>query len=220
MVETRASMVSIVDSLRNAGVPMVRQAAVESLAEAWTFVKEVGYPLVLKGEVPGITHKTELGLVRAKIATPEGLEQAFGEMKDRVARLGGGKIVLQEQAATGAEFLLSARRVSQVGTLLTVGLGGTLVEVVSKIAVRLCPVTTTDIFDMFDELQLSTHIQRWRGVGVLDIDSFADTAISLGNWMTRDGTPWEEVELNPVIVHAAGSGCTVVDLVVQERRHV
>ena len=59
------------------GIPVVEEKRVSSLDEALKAASHFGFPLVAKGIVPGISHKTESNLVQLGIASEDGLESAI-----------------------------------------------------------------------------------------------------------------------------------------------
>jgi acetyltransferase len=57
-------------------IPTVAEEIVADVAQAEAFARAHGYPVVLKGLMLGAVHKTEQGLVRLGLASPEALATA------------------------------------------------------------------------------------------------------------------------------------------------
>ena len=205
-------------ALQAAGVPLVIEVALATGQDPAEAAESLGWPVVVKGNVAGIAHKTEAGLVRVGISSAEELRECVTAMRTTIENLdtevpADASITLELMAEPGAELLVSVRRVPSVGCLLTIGLGGVLVEVTRTVAVRVLPITPEDVADMLDEIHLAGPLANWRGLGRLDVPALLDCVTNLAQWFADRGEDGpEELEINPVIVHRAGAGCTAVDV--------
>lgn len=83
------------DALRAAGLPCARHARVESAADAWRFIEQVGFPVVLKPPAGAGCKATW------RVSSPQDLTAALAEY-----RPGPGRTVLAEEFLTGAEYSL------------------------------------------------------------------------------------------------------------------
>ena len=81
------------DALRAAGLPCARHARIRTDADAWAFVEQVGYPIVLKPPAGAGCRAT----LRAD--HPQGLARALAELRPNPARE-----AIAEEFLTGAEF--------------------------------------------------------------------------------------------------------------------
>ena len=81
------------DALRAAGLPCARHARIRSADDAWAFVEQVGYPIVIKPPAGAGCRST----LRAD--HPQGLAAALAEL-----RPGPGREAIAEEFLTGAEF--------------------------------------------------------------------------------------------------------------------
>ncbi|MFZ2040596.1 MAG: CoA-binding protein, partial [Desulfobacterales bacterium] len=94
--------------LAECGIPVVAECLVATTAAAAAAAEKWGYPVVLKGLLPGAVHKTEQGLVRLGIASAAALESAFGELD---AAMGAkGEILLQRMVQGQPELIAGALR--------------------------------------------------------------------------------------------------------------
>ena len=66
---------------------------------------------------------------------------------------GAGPYLVQQQVTAGVELLLGATRDHTFGPVVTVGIGGTLVEVFRDVALRLAPVSEEVAAAMLGELR-------------------------------------------------------------------
>ncbi len=114
------------------GIAVPRVIACATAEQAVAAAGMIGFPVVLKGHVEGITHKSELkavklGLTESAAVSVAWLDIAASVAADDLSKAFRGCIV-QEQITPGTELLLSIRNDPQFGPIVLVGAGGTLVE--------------------------------------------------------------------------------------------
>ena len=76
---------ALFDLLRDYGIPAVRTRAAATRAQALAAADEIGYPVVVKTDEPGIAHKSDVGGVRLGLAGPAAAGAAYDDL---AARLG------------------------------------------------------------------------------------------------------------------------------------
>ncbi|HEX5968911.1 MAG TPA: acetate--CoA ligase family protein, partial [Intrasporangium sp.] len=136
--------------------------------------------------------------------TPESAASVFA----RVEELGGG-VWVEEQFDGGIEALVGFAP-SPLGTVLTVGVGGVLTEVVADVALRVLPVSRDEIDVMLDETRLGVMLAGVRGAPEADREVLVDVVAQLCDVV--DGWPSGfELDLNPVTVLPRGRGVRVLD---------
>jgi acetyl-CoA synthetase (ADP-forming) len=72
------------------GIPVTRERIAATAREAIAHAGRIGYPVVLKGSTRGLIHKSDLGAVRLGLSDAAGVESAFNEIRDTLARAGYG----------------------------------------------------------------------------------------------------------------------------------
>ena len=181
-------------------IPVGRMAS--SADDAVAAVEECGGRAVLKAVVPGLLHKSDAGGVVLGV-TSEDAASAFAQ----VAAL-GGEVWCEEMVPGGVEALVGIAP-SPLGTVLTIGLGGVLTEVLADVSLRVLPVGRAEIEEMIDETRLGTLLAGVRGAPPADREAFVLAVLRLvdliGHW------PVGELDLNPVTVLPAGRGARVLD---------
>lgn len=188
--------------LAQAGLPIPHGRVVHSREDAAAGVEECGGRSVFKALVPGLLHKSDAGGVILGV-TADGAGAAY----DRIAAL-GGEVWCEEMVGGGIEALVGVAP-SPLGTVLTIGLGGVLTEVMSDVSLRLLPVNRNDIEDMIDETRLGTLLAGVRGAPPADRAALVDTVLTLAGLIPR--WPAGELDLNPVTVLAEGKGVRILD---------
>ena len=96
------------------------------------------------------------------------------------------------------------------GPVVMVGAGGVHAELYKDVAYRLAPLDDAEAAEMLAELRSAPLLQGWRGAPAADTPALAGLIARLSRFALRRGDALE-IELNPVLVHPAGEGCTVVD---------
>jgi acetate---CoA ligase (ADP-forming) len=200
------------------GVPMLACRAVASAADAVKAARQVGLPVVLKGCAPDVQHKSEHGLVALGLATDAAVAAAFGDLSTRLKRASRSpraEIVLQPQARPGVELIVGVRNHPGFGSLVLVGLGGTFVELLKESSARLGPVDEQTARDMIEETRAGRVLRGFRGAGPSDVGAAAAAIAALSRFGAATLGGVAAVEINPLIVHAAGQGATGVDLLIE-----
>ena len=197
------SEVELKELLASHGIPVPRGRFVTSAQDAEAAVEECWGRAVVKAVVPGLVHKSDAGGVIVGV-TPEFAASAYGRAEDL-----GGRVWVEEQIDGGVEALVGFAP-SPLGTVLTVGVGGVLTEVVAEVALRVLPVSGDEIDAMLDETRLAMMLAGVRGAPEADREALVDVVARLCELV--DGwPPGFELDLNPVTVLPVGRGVRVLD---------
>lgn len=183
------------------GVPAlaVERVTAETLVPV---AERLRYPVVLKAVGETLLHKTEAGGVVLDLRTREELVAAFADLTARLgARMQGA--VLQPFTRGGVEMLIGAAVDPGFGPVVTCGLGGTRVELLRDIGMRLAPVAPLDARELLAELKGAALLAGYRGASAVDIDALVD-AVCRVSWLVADCPEVAELDLNPVLATAGG----------------
>lgn len=179
---------------------------------------ELGYPVVLKACAAGLAHKSDLGLVRLDLRTPDEVAGAYAELARDGATAVPGElegVLVQRFVRGGVEALVGLTVDPQLGPLLALGLGGTLVEVLGAVTWRACPIGPREAEAMIDDLPaLATLLGGVRGAPPADRAALAATLTRLSHLPERLGGRLETVDVNPLLVRPAGEGVVALDALV------
>ena len=84
------------------------------------------------------------------------------------------EFLVQEEIESGQEMIVGVNHDPSVGSLVMVGLGGTLVELLGDVAVQVAePLTDSDIEDMLQSLKSYRLLTGYRGAPALDVERSA-----------------------------------------------
>ncbi|HWI25746.1 MAG TPA: acetate--CoA ligase family protein [Stellaceae bacterium] len=201
--------------LAAAGLAMPAQRLVTERGGLAAAAEALGFPLALKIQSPDIAHKTEIGGVRLGIGDAAALGAAYEAVMQAArqarpeARLEG--VLLQPMAKPGVEMIVGTIRDPVFGPLVMLGAGGVATELFKDVTYRLAPVDASEARAMLEELRAAPLVCGFRGAAAADIDALAALVARLSDFAAAHRDRVQEVELNPVIVHAQGQGCTIAD---------
>jgi acyl-CoA synthetase (NDP forming) len=190
------------------GVTFCREeiaATPEAAAEA---AARIGYPVVLKADADGLTHRTEVGGVRLGVADADALRRACAELR---AHAGAERFVVQAQVGRGVELIVGGRRDESFGPVVVVGAGGILTEVIRDVSLRLAPVDRDEARLMLREGARARLLAGPRGLPACDDAPLVAIVTAVGALMCAEPRI-REIDLNPVI--AAGPSAVAVDALV------
>ncbi|HWL41876.1 MAG TPA: acetate--CoA ligase family protein [Ilumatobacter sp.] len=199
--------------LSSFGLAVPRGQAAANRSEAERAASELGGRVVLKGQHPAMPHKTEAGLVEVGVE-PRDVATAYDRIVAAAERAGLDtldSVLVEQMAAPGVEMMVGLVRDDGLGTFVVVGRGGTTAELDPDVAIRPAPVSTAEALEMIDSLRGAAALGGWRGTPAADRRAFAELIATVSGIGTALGEHLDELDLNPVIVHPAGTGVTVVD---------
>jgi acyl-CoA synthetase (NDP forming) len=174
--------------------------------------------VVLKVESPDIQHKTEAGGVITGIGDEDSLRAAFSEMQESVksaaprAHIEG--YLVQPMVTGGVEAIVGSGHSELFGSMIVVGPGGILVELIDRAAVGIVPASRDRLAAMIDETPLGRLLAGYRGTPPADRAALEDLLVRLSHLLMDVGDLIEELDLNPVVVLDEGNGVRVLDVLV------
>ncbi|HLK76986.1 MAG TPA: acetate--CoA ligase family protein [Streptosporangiaceae bacterium] len=189
------------DLLRDYGIPAVRARQAGTRAGALAAAAEIGYPVVLKTDEPGIAHKSDVGGVRLGLAGPGAAGAAYDDLAARL----GPRVLVCQTAAAGTELALGLVRDAVLGPLLVIGAGGVLIEIFSERAVVLPPLTRSSALLVLARLRLAAVLAGARGQRPADLDAIAGAITGLSELATDLGDLVDALDINPLICGPAGA---------------
>ena len=189
------------DLLRDYGIPAVRARAAATRAAALAAADEIGYPVVVKTDEPGIAHKSDVGGVRLGLADPAAAGAAYADLAARL----GPRVLVCETAAPGTELALGITRDPALGPLLVISAGGVLIEIFSERAVLLAPVTRQAGEAALGRLRLAPVLAGRRGQPPADLGAIADAITGLSRLACDLGDTLDALDINPLICTPAGA---------------
>jgi len=175
----------------------------------------LGFPLAVKIQSVDIPHKTEAGGVRLGVCDTEALRKAFHDVLAAArthapeARIDG--VLVERMTGRGVEMIIGVMRDPTFGPVVMVGAGGSMTELFHDTASRLAPVSGAEALAMLRELRSAPLLEGFRGTPKADVTALARLISQVSRLAAGGRDRIAEFELNPVIVHPAGEGCSIAD---------
>jgi acyl-CoA synthetase (NDP forming) len=186
--------------LRAAGLRVAAGELAESEEGAAEAARRVGFPLVMKGISPKVTHRAKAGLVAVDIRSEEDVRATFGRLRDRGMDAGTplDGVYLQRMAEKGREVLVSGFVDPVFGPMLSCGAGGVLTELLEDVVLARAPVSEERATDLLRTLRIA----REPNADIAPLAAFASHFSRL-----VAAAPWRAftLEVNPVIWNEAGA---------------
>lgn len=194
--------------LEDWNIPVLPSGTASTPEEAVECARKIGYPVVMKISSPDISHKTDVGGIILGLGSDDGVEQAYTDMMDSVARKAPEAavegVVIQKVADPGLEVIVGAKLDPQFGHVVMFGLGGIFVEICRDVSLRVAPVDWETARDMILEIKGSQVIRGARGGEPADMDAIINviTAVSM---MLGENPYIKELDINPLVVYPGGA---------------
>lgn len=193
--------------LKAYNIPVTKEIEITTVDALTEAVKEIGFPLVIKGCGAKLSHKTERNLVRVNITGEQEALAAFREIMVAVEEE-GGTVLVQEMIKGDRELVAGLIRDAQFGPCVMFGLGGIFTEVLKDICFRPAPLDKFDALQMIGDIKSSKIIRGIRKIPAADMDQLADILVQLGN-IGLEHKEINEIDINPIILD--GSRPVAVD---------
>jgi acetyl coenzyme A synthetase (ADP forming)-like protein len=212
MVKRMLSEFESYDLLKQYGVPVPEHAIVQTAAEAAKAAEKIGFPVVMKIYSPQIIHKSDAGGVIVGIGSKQAAGEAFDKIVKNVkafnpeAEIKG--VLVVQQAAPGLELIVGGKTDPAFGKVLTFGMGGTLVELMKDVTLRILPVSEESIREMVSEIHGYPMIKGYRGTKPRDEEALISVIWAISRFFAENKNV-VEFDINPVRLYE--SGACIVD---------
>lgn len=202
-------------------LPLLQSGVAHTEAEAVAIARGIERPVVMKVMSREVVHKYDAGGVILNVQGEAETAAAWTRIHENVARAVPGAriegILVEEMAPKGVEVILGATRDPRFGPLMMFGLGGTFVEVLKDVSFRLAPMWRISAEKMIREIRAFKILTGVRGNPPSDIPAIEEMLLRLST-LVCNHPEISELDINPLIVHPQGSGCSVADSRIMLRR--
>jgi acetyl coenzyme A synthetase (ADP forming)-like protein len=192
------------------GVPVAEWRLASSPEEAGAAAVELGGPVALKAVAPRLVHKTEAHAVRLGLTGADQVRTAAAEMAESVEAEGYAVdgFLVQRMVGEGVELLVGVVHDASFGPVIACGAGGTAVELLKDVAVRITPLTDLDAAEMVRSLATFPLLDGYRGAPKADVPALEDLLLRISA-LVETHPEIAELDCNPVKV--LPDGAVVVD---------
>jgi len=196
--------------LQELNVPVVEEFTVRFREEALAAAEKIGYPVVLKGMVADVLHKSDLGLVRVSLQNEEQLIDAFNKMSEKTDTQIESFLV-QEMVKNGTEILVGCKSDPHFGKFILIGLGGIFTEVFNDNVLLKAPASEREVLNALKRLKAYPLLRGYRGTPPGDIEALALAVSKISSLVNHHNQQIKELEVNPLFVLPEGQGVRAAD---------
>jgi acetyltransferase len=208
--------------LINYGIFTTTPFTIESAGAAMERAESLGYPVVLKGVVPGVLHRSEVGgmaMVRARSALSSEYEALLARVRDALpdSPLQG---VTVEKAIENIDFqlLLGLKKDTDFGSVILFGMGGVWAEVYNDISFAIPPLNETLARLLMEKTQIYRVLKGSQSNKPADLAGIARIIVSFSNLIV-DFPEMSSMSINPLVI-ANGRACAVNARIVLEETQI
>ncbi len=181
------------------------EAAVATAADLGT--------VAMKSVNAALAHKTEAGAVMLSIRGEAQVRSAYA----RLSQLGESVLVERMIETPVAELIIGLRRDPVFGLHLLIGAGGVMAEMLKDTAILMLPAQRSEIETALSSLKIYPLLQGWRGRPAADLTAVIESIEAIQAFGLANAAELEELEVNPLIVRAAGEGAFAGDALIRMR---
>jgi acetate---CoA ligase (ADP-forming) len=198
-------------------LPVVAHRLCRSEREARIAFRELGSPVAVKACSADVPHKSEHGLVALNLVSEEAVVQAYAAQQAKLDAMGAASdgIIIAAMAEAQREFVLGARLDPVFGPVVMIGDGGKYIEALPDVVLLLPPFSAADAEAAIGRLRIAPILAGVRGEPAADVAALAEAAVRLATIIAHAQSKIASIDLNPVMVRAAGQGAVVVDALVE-----
>ena len=171
-----------------------------TVSEAVSVAAFLATPVAVKAL--GVAHKTERGAVRL------GLEgtQAVAAAAQALLPLGDGRVLVERCVENVvAELIVGVARDPAFGLMLTIGSGGTLVELVGDSATLLLPTTAAEVRKALSSLRCAPLLDGYRGRPKANVQAVASAIEAVAAFAAAHHDTLAELDVNPLAATPEGA---------------
>jgi acyl-CoA synthetase (NDP forming) len=197
--ETLLTPLDVAELISQVGVQAPALRLVSSPDELTGALAAVGLPACVKVIDPSISHKSEVGGVRAGLA---GEPDVAAAAADLWARFPERPLLVMPSFPPGVELLVGAFHDEVFGAVAIVGRGGIWAEVEKDTVLIVEPRSPNDVLAHLPALRMQPILVGARGSLPLDLEALGKLTCALSELVRHDKRL--TIEINPVIAYPAG----------------
>ncbi len=183
------------------GIGTAGSRDVASRADALDAARSLGFPVVLKTNRPGISHKSDVGGVVLGLTD----EAAVGAAYDDLATRFGPLVLVSSMVPAGVELALGVVNDPLLGPLVVVGAGGVLVEVLRDRAVLLPTADRERARSALHRLSIRPVLDGVRGAPPVALESIVDAVVAISQLAVEIGPALSALDVNPLVCTPEGA---------------
>ncbi len=184
--------------------------------DALEAAQQIGFPVILKGVVPDLAHKSEVGVVSRPIWDKSAMAGAYESIKQRVSALTketpqATEVSVDKFVPHDYEVILGAKYDAAFGPVVLFGLGGIFTEVLRDYSVRIAPITRSEASDMISDLKAFPIFEKAAAKGLLNLDDLTETILKVATMAAELKDEIAALDINPLALGVGDGEMIVLD---------
>ena len=208
------------DLLKGYGVPVPSYRIVMTPHDAADAAETIGFPVVMKIISPQIVHKSDAGGVVVGVGSREAAVAAFEKIITGAKKYNNDAeitgVIVEQQAEPGLELIIGGKTDPAFGKVITFGMGGTLVELMKDITLRIMPLDEGTIRQMIQEIDGYPLIKGYRGMKPKDEEALVSTLMSVNRFFLESENV-AEFDINPLRLYENGALAVDARVIVSDK---
>ena len=185
------------EMLADNGIATNQSYCVDNLKNAIQSANKLGYPVVLKTAVSGISHKSEVHGVHLNLNSEDELRGAYEDLEKRL----GPKVLISPMIDNeGVEMILGMTTDPQFGPMIALGFGGVYAEVLKDVVTLMPPFSAQIAEQALSELKMKSLLDGYRGKEAVNVESFCEMASQFSLFAIAMQNQICEIDVNPIIL--------------------
>ncbi|MFW2374220.1 MAG: GNAT family N-acetyltransferase [Gammaproteobacteria bacterium] len=191
--------------LKAFNVPAVTIMEARTANDALVMAETLGFPVVMKINSPDIIHKSDVSGVRLNISSASSVRTIFHELIETAqekapnAVIHGVTIESMYQRANGRELLVGVIRDPVFGPAISIGAGGTMVEIMRDSIVSLPPLNRFIAQRIIARTQVSRLLGAFRQMPAVNMHELENVLLRVSE-LVCELPQIVEMDINPLIV--------------------
>lgn len=191
-------------------IPVTQTIQVANVKEAMITAETLGFPVALKVNMAEFSHKSDIGGVRLNISSVQALSRCFTEMetaiKQKFPDITSVCMTVEPmfKSDSGRELMVGVVRDPVFGPAISIGLGGTLVEILQDATVALPPLNAYMVQQMLGQTKAANYLQAFRQLPAANSHALIDILLNISS-MVSELPEILELDINPLIVDEHGA---------------
>ena len=192
------------------GLPVVPTMQAATANDALVAAESLGFPVALKIDSPDLSHKSDVAGVRLNITRAADVRSTFNDILEAArsrrpdAELRGVTVEPMYRRSQGRELLIGVVRDPVFGPAISIGAGGTMVEVMQDRCVSLPPLNRFIARGMIERTRAWKMLQAWRHLPAVDVTALEDVLLRVSE-LVCELPQLQELDINPLMVDDRGA---------------
>lgn len=202
--------------MQHGEIPVARYARLSKDFTQAPYELDLQFPVVVKVDARALAHKSDAGGVILNVKTTAEIVSACERImlnlqEHNISEDDVTGFIVAEMISDAAELIVGGRFDSELGPIVTVGIGGIFTEILRSSASAIAPLSVSQAEVLIDGLRGAELLRGARGGQASDIRSAAEVVAKVSQIVSTLGPSLVELDLNPVLVKKGKGGSFVGD---------